>query len=201
VRRCIAVAAAGFTACGPAPAPEHAGQVAGDTVVVMPAGTAAAAQRVPADPAVVAPAAPAHPASPAADTLPEVRGRIVVSGTEHEPLTTLRVDGRMALIVTGPLAPELRSLAGAAVAVRGVESGAARRTIHVESYEIIEIHGERPVVGVVLAGHRLAAGADTLALVGAPPEMRAGSRVWITGERQGRELRVASWGLIGSRTQ
>jgi hypothetical protein len=148
------------------------------------------------------PASPTRGAGtlPSAPAEPGIRGRINASGTDHEPITTLQVEGRMALIVTGPLEPELRSLAGAIVVVRGAESGTARRTIHVESYEIVEIDGARPFVGVVLSGDRLAAGADTLILVGAPEGMRTGGRVWITGERTGTQLRVSSWGAIGGGT-
>lgn len=154
------------------------------------------------DPASAPAAPPASPVRgsgtpPSEPAEPGVRGRINASGTDREPITTLQVEGRMALIVTGSLEPELRSLAGAIVVVRGAESGAARRTIHVESYEIAEINGERPFVGVVLSGDRLAVGADTLTLVGAPERMQTGRRVWITGERTGTQLRVSSWGAIG----
>lgn len=149
-------------------------------------------------PETVAPSdAPPPPSGQAPPVAPGVRGRVGASGTDHEPMTTLQVEGRRALIITGPLESELRSLAGATVVVRGTESGAARRTIQVESYEIVEINGERPFVGLVLPGDRLAAGADTLTLEGAPDALRAGDRVWITGERRGTRLRVSSWGAIG----
>jgi hypothetical protein len=128
-----------------------------------------------------------------------VVGRVVASGTEQEPITMLQVEGRMALVVTGALEPELRSLAGATVRARGPESGAARRTIRVDSYEIVEINGERPFVGVVLTGGRLAVGPDTLTLAGAPAGMESGTRVWITGDREGGRLRVSSWGVIRGR--
>lgn len=133
---------------------------------------------------------------------PGIRGRVIPSGTEHEPITTLQVEGRMALVLTGPLEPELRSLAGAVVVVHGPESGSpARRTIRVESYEVMDIEGQRPVVGDVLPGGRLAAGPDTLTLAAVPDGMRVGSRVWITGERRGAQLIVASWGVIRSGTE
>lgn len=172
----------------PMDSPQHASPPAS---APDPGSTPAAPRASPTRAAGTPPTEPAEPG---------IRGRINASGTDGEPITTLQVEGRMALIVTGPLEPELRSLAGAIVVARGAESGAARRTINVDSYEIVEINGERPFVGVVLSGDRLAAGADTLTLVGVPEGMRTGRRVWITGERTGTRLRVSSWGAIGGDT-
>jgi hypothetical protein len=128
----------------------------------------------------------------------EVTGVVVVSGTAMEPMPTILPGGGTAILLEGPLAPELRTLAGAVVRVQGTIAGEGlRHAMHVEAYEITEIHGERPVVGSVLADGRLAAGADTLTLIGAGAALRPGFRIWILGERAGSELRVSSWGRIG----
>ena len=136
--------AAGVAACGPSAAPEAAGDApsvpgalapgllldtAPDTPVSSDGGTdAVAPPRAGAGPGA-APAIPPRDAAPSG--APAIRGRVVAGGTDHEPLTSLqRADGPP-LLLDGPLAPELRRLAGATVEVRGAVSGVARRTVHV----------------------------------------------------------------------
>jgi hypothetical protein len=134
----------------------------------------------------------------AADNVEVVTGVVVVSGTAMEPMPTILPEGGTAILLEGPLAPELRTLAGATVHAHGEISGEGlRRSMHVASYEIEEIHGVRPFAGVVLADGRLVAGADTLTLIGAGDALRPGFRIWVTGERAGREVHVSSWGRIG----
>jgi hypothetical protein len=133
-----------------------------------------------------------------ADDVEVVTGVVVVSGTTMEPMPTLVPEGGTAIRLEGLLAAELRTLAGATVIAHGVISGEGlRRSMDVESYEIAEIHGVRPLTGVVLPDGRLVAGADTLTLVGAGDALRPGFRIWVTGERAGSELRVSSWGRTG----
>jgi hypothetical protein len=134
----------------------------------------------------------------AADNVETVTGVVVVSGTAMEPMPTILPEGGTAIRLEGPLAAELRTLAGATVIAHGATSGEGlRRSMDVASYEITEIHGVRPLAGVVLADGRLVAGADTLTLTGAGAALRPGFRIWVTGERAGREVRVSSWGRIG----
>jgi hypothetical protein len=196
----VALAAVALAACAP-PAPDAADAGAGadqdtaahaDTTIVPvhAADTAMAGPPRPGDPP-----RQVDPPPPAVRT-DGVRGRVVASGTGPVPMTTLNVDGSGSLIITGALEPELRRLAGATIVARGVVAGETRRTIRVESYEVVEIDGERPVVGVVLSGDRLDTGTETLSILGAPAEMRPGARVWITGERQPGQVRVGSWGVI-----
>lgn len=143
------------------------------------------------------PAAEGTGAAAPADAV--VQGTVVVTGTADDAVASVLPEGGVGLVVQGPLARELRSLAGAMVSVRGVPGGEGlRRTVAVHSYEILSIAGRRPFTGVILADGRLAAGADTLRLVGASPGPRPGIRVWVTGERADGSLRVASWGAIGS---
>jgi hypothetical protein len=150
-----------------------------------------------ATPASPRPSAPSQATPPAADTSEPLRGRIRVSGTAQEPITTIAVDGVGPLIVTGRHETDLRTLSGAVVAVRGAQAGVQRRTIDVTAYEILEIDGARPVVGRILQDGRLDTGADTLSLTGATADMRRGARVWVVGERVGSTLRVSSAGRIG----
>jgi hypothetical protein len=203
--------AAVLVACGPSGAPETAGDtpaVPGAVAPGMPLDTAPdtpVSSEAPADPGPPGAGAGgtgggAAPSAGAAAQEPAIRGRVVAGGTDHEPVTSLQRPDAPPLIVTGPLASELRRLAGATVEVRGAVSGVARRTIHVESYEIVEIDGARPTVGTVLSGGRLAAGADTLHLLDPPAGLPVGGRVWVTGERRDGRLRVASWGIIAEAT-
>jgi hypothetical protein len=200
MRRLLALAVATLVACS-APAPERDGAeddpdtaARGDTVMT-PGPGADTPQAGPPRPADAPPAQPAPTRQPATQA-GGVRGEVVASGTGAEPITTLQVESRGSLILTGDLEPELRRLAGATVVARGTQAGEVRRTLHVDSYEIVEINGERPVVGVVLPGPRLATGTDTLTIQGASPEMRTGSRIWITGQLSAGLVRVGSWGVI-----
>jgi hypothetical protein len=124
-----------------------------------------------------------------------VQGKIVVSGTEGMYITTINTSAG-AVFLTGALENELRSLSGATVQVTGTESRSGNRTtIDVQSYEIVEVAGERPVVGQLISGNRLVTASDTLALTGtfsAPP----GSRMWVVGTRSGKQIAVRSYGII-----
>jgi hypothetical protein len=138
---------------------------------------------------------PAAPPPAAAQEPVRVEGRITAGGIDHDPQTWLSADG-VTYRVRGRLEAELRSLAGAHVAVRGTVAAGRPPSLEAASYAILEIHGARPTVGRILADGRLAADADTLVLLGAPPELRPGDRVWVVGERDGRTLRVSSSGRI-----
>jgi hypothetical protein len=127
---------------------------------------------------------------------PGLRGTVVVSGTANDPFTTLQVESGAPLRVTGPLEPELRSLSGAVVLVRGPRTAGMPGSVRADSYEILEIGGRRAWTGTVLPDGRLASGADTLYLSGGTSDIRPGQRIWVTGGRSGNQLRVASWGAI-----
>jgi hypothetical protein len=127
---------------------------------------------------------------------PGLRGTVVVSGTATDPFTTLQVETGAPLRVTGPLEPELRSLSGAVVLIRGPRTAGMPGSVRADSYVIVEIGGRRPWTGTILPDGRLASGADTLYLSGGTSDIRPGQRVWVTGERSDNQLRVASWGVI-----
>jgi len=125
-----------------------------------------------------------------------LRGKVVASGSENMNLTTLTVSSGPMVVLTGNLEPELRSLAGTTVVVSGPETMQnKRRMIDVKSYEVVDVNGERPVVGTLLANSRLLVASDTLTVVG-EVKAPAGSKVWITGDRSGKQLKVRSYGVI-----
>jgi hypothetical protein len=70
----------------------------------------------------------------------------------------------------------------------------------VGDYEILEVDGQRPLVGIVLSrdGRLWLAGRDTVELVGATPDLagRPGAKVFVLGVREGDRLRVKSHGVI-----
>jgi hypothetical protein len=129
-----------------------------------------------------------------------VRGTLAVTGTAQEAYLTVRSEDGTSHIVQGDLASEMRTLAGMEVLVHGeVAASGMGRIITADSFEILAVNGQRPIVGVVLDGDRLVVAADTLRLIGAGTAMRPGQRVWIVGTRAGGELRVQSWGPVGHR--
>ena len=175
-------------ACGGSnPAPE----AAADTTAATPPSAAPAA--TPPDTSVTA-GAPAPTGAPA--TMSGLRGKVVASGTENMNLTTLQgVPGSM-VVLRGNLEQELRALAGATVQVDGnTTTENNRRIVDVQKYEIVDINGEKPIVGTLVQPQKLATATDTLDVVG---EVKAapGSKVWITGDRSGKQLKVRSYGVI-----
>ena len=167
----IPAAAPADSAPGPAPA----------TADTTSAGDSAGAR----------PAGPVQPPPRAAYT-----GKVLVSGAEGIVQTSLQSATAGVITLSGALEAELRALAGATVAVTGAETrGDNHRAVNVESYEVVDVDGERPAVGRFLAGSRLATSADTLVVVGtinAP----VGAKIWITGDRTGKQIAVRSFGVI-----
>ena len=182
-------------ACGGGKATPDA--AADSTTAALPSAGAPAAH----DTGIVTSTAPAPTGStgPAAQPVPTmsgVRGKVVVSGTANTPITTLQVVAGPMVVLRGSLEPELRALAGATVMVSGSETMENnRRIINVTVYDVVDINGERPSVGVLLQPQQLATATDTLDLV---PAVKAapGSKVWITGDRSGKQLKVRSYGVI-----
>jgi hypothetical protein len=136
-------------------------------------------------------------------SLTELTGRVMNGGTDRFTITTLQSrDGRVVRL-TGDLRDELRTLAGAELMVRGVmDATGASDSLDVREYEVLEIDGRRPHVGVLLArGSELwLAAADTLRLVPALDALRerAGAKVWVVGasDSAAKSLRVESYGVI-----
>jgi len=139
----------------------------------------------------------------ASASLTELTGRVMNGGTDRFTITTLQPRDGRAVRLTGDLRDELRTLGGADVMVRGVmDSSGSRGSLDVREYEVIEIDGRRPHVGVVLAhdGELWLAAGDTLRLVPALDALRerAGAKIWVVGtiDAAAKELRVESFGVI-----
>ena len=146
-----------------------------------------------------APSRATHPVLPAGATVQaadSVRGTVVVTSMGPSSRATLSADDGPPVILEGALESELRQLSAARVVVFGTPSGAQRRSMTVQRYEVVAIDGERPTIGTVLPDGRLAAGGDTLTVMGQPEPLPSGAKVWIIGQRDGTRLRLQSWGII-----
>ncbi len=130
-------------------------------------------------------------------------GRIVVSGAEGMTETTVSVEGRAPVGITGPLLREIRSLAGATLMVEGVPAAQAMgAAVDVRRYDVIEVNGERPYVGIMTrTGEDHAIRRDdgtTIALEAVPAALGAatGAKVWVTGRLRDGRVQVQSFGII-----
>jgi hypothetical protein len=135
------------------------------------------------------------------DTVAEGTVRVVGPAESAEAI----LHGATASVgLTGPLVGELRRLSGATLRVIGTPRNNSAplppRAVLVDDYEVLEVDGQRPLVGTVLSrdGHVWLAGRDTVELVAATPDLaaRSGAKVFVLGEREGDRLRVKSYGVI-----
>jgi hypothetical protein len=132
-------------------------------------------------------------------------GQVAITGTAGETFTTVALDVGGSVGVVGVLEGEVRSLSGARIRVEGRPGqGFPGPSVNVLSYEVLEINGQKPYVGVL---QRVA---ETLVLEqpGAGLELSAfptglsgavGAKVWLTGTLSGSRLAVQSYGIIRSR--
>jgi hypothetical protein len=99
---------------------------------------------------------------------------------------------------------ELRRLSGAALRATGTPRNNSTppppRAVVARDYQVLEVDGQRPLVGVVVSrDDRLwLAGRDTVELLNAAPDLagRLGAKVYVIGVRAGDRLRVRSYGVI-----
>jgi|GEM_PF-2214458 hypothetical protein len=117
-----------------------------------------------------------------------VEGIVAVVGSAPMDVhVTVRPDAGRSVYVTGPLAAEVRSLAGARVEVRGKEG---RGSIEATDYDVVSVDGRPVIAGTVERG---ADGAlmlrrrdgSTLRLRGAPASFAPGMKVWVQGTTPG----------------
>ncbi len=141
-------------------------------------------------------------AAGAVEATAETTGVVRSSRTAGTDLVTLETGTGRPLVLEGSLREELRRLTAARVRVSGtIEAGTG--AFDVASYEVLDIGGERPHVGVLGAGAGgtlLLAGADTLRLEGAPADLArwTGAKVWIVGPVADGALAVRSYGIIAA---
>lgn len=134
----------------------------------------------------------------------QITGRVFRTGSNPEVSITLVPSQGPSIRLVGGLQDELARLSGATVRVRGVSGGQPpRETFEAASYDILQIDGQVPMVGTILAqdGTVRLAGRDTLELANPPEGLRAkiGAKVWIVGEPAGNKLDVKSYGIIRER--
>lgn len=142
------------------------------------------------------------------DGIPEdqtvFRGELYQTSSPVGTITMLSLDDLPeALRLSGDSEEELRRLTGARVEVEGERIQAYPADgVRVERYEILEIDGERPHVGVVEVedpdGIWLRVEGERLRLRGAPSALaeREEAMIWVVGERREGEIRLASYGMI-----
>ncbi len=131
-----------------------------------------------------------------------VTGRVqVVGATPLEQVVIQPPDSAAAAIeARGPFRDELKRLGGATVRAAGAMSSAGQ--LLVKSYEILEIAGHTPLVGMVeVEGNRVmlrAEGGDSVEARGAPAELlrHPGAKVWVILDSTGA---VTGYGIIRER--
>ena len=132
------------------------------------------------------------------------RGELYQTGSPVGTITMLSLeDEEAALRLTGGPEEELRRLTGARVKVEGEPVQAyPDRGLEVERYEILEIDGERPHIGIVEVGEEdeiwLREEEERSRLRGAPASLaeRDGATIWVVGERRDGEVHLSSYGII-----
>lgn len=139
--------------------------------------------------------------SPQAVTQMDVTGTVAVVGNTPFEKVVIRPDDSAApaVEVQGNYEQELRSLSGAKVVASGSASGSG--VLNVASYEILEIAGHRPVVGILevseaeVAVRSLENATARTYIYGVPEELRRlpGAKVWvILDQRKG----VQAYGVV-----
>lgn len=148
----------------------------------------------------------AQGSSRSAEPLPEAQeaemsGKVFVTGSEPATTVTLVREGGASVSLVGELAPELRRLSGTTLRVRGApRDDPPAGGLEVRSYEVLEVDGEVPSVGVLeeKEGSLWLVGRETRELTSVPDGLRqqAGAKVWIVGRDAEGRLAVQSYGVI-----
>jgi hypothetical protein len=128
-------------------------------------------------------------------------GRVVVSAGEGLTTTAVSADDGSTVPIAGDLLPEIQRLAGARLMVEGIPAGGSGLMVYARRYQVLEVNGERPVVGVlvrVAEGHALVFESTVLVLTDVSERLAemVGFKVWVTGPIAGDRLRVRSFGVI-----
>jgi hypothetical protein len=109
--------------------------------------------------------------------------------------TVVAAEGGGSVSVAGPLAAEIRSLAGARVEVRGRR--AADRTLVASDYDVLSVNGRPVFMGTVERATdgtlQLRTRTSVVRLQGAPAAFRPGMKVWVQGPGS---VTVQTYGVI-----
>lgn len=127
-------------------------------------------------------------------------GVVLVQGADPRPQFVLQTSSGKRWTLVGALTPELAQLAGARVSVHGratAQPPPDTAGISVESYDILEVAGAKPIVGRI----RQRAGlvfVDTTQLGTPPPELAqaVGAKVWVVGRPGPDGFVVTSYGIL-----
>ena len=131
-----------------------------------------------------------------------LRGVVFLTGTEPTVIVALLGDDASSVTLAGLLRDELRRLSGATVQLSGIRQGEGPMArFDVEGYEVLEIDGEKPVVGIlhVRDGQfSIGEGEASVRLSAVPDEFsqQSGAKMWVIGPRAADGLRVQSYGVI-----
>ena len=131
-----------------------------------------------------------------------LRGVLFLTGTEPAVIVVLRGDDGSSVTLTGALRDELRRLSGATVQVSGARHGEGPMArFDVDGYDVLEIDGEKPVVGILHERNgqvSIGEGKASVRLSAVPDGLGRllGAKVWVIGQRVADSLRVQSYGVI-----
>ncbi len=127
-------------------------------------------------------------------------GTVAVVGADPRAQVILEVADGTRWALVGTAAPELAQLAGAKVRVRGGTASTQppnTNGISVESYEILEVGGAKPIVGRLQSRGDFFY-VDTNRIANIPPELvpAIGAKVWVAGRPGPSGLIVTAYGII-----
>jgi hypothetical protein len=130
----------------------------------------------------------------------DVTGVVHVVGTEPRPVVVLDMAGGGQLSLVGTWRGELAQLQGATVRVTGsfaTGQSPYSEGVDVTSYDIVEVAGAKPVVGV-LAQRDSMYSVDTTRLASPPIELAqlVGAKVWVVGRAGSGGLIVTAYGIL-----
>lgn len=128
-----------------------------------------------------------------------LQGTVALTGSEPAVMISLRLAEGGSVDLVGAQRDELGRLSGAVVSVTGTR-GPGGRSFTAESYEVVSVNGETPVVGVMVErdGAVWIEGDEQVRLTAVSDNLRGhmGAKMWITGRRSGDSMQVQSYGVI-----
>jgi hypothetical protein len=130
-----------------------------------------------------------------------MQGRVYLTGSSPNQVVSIQPDDGRSVRLAGDLEAELERLSGAMVRVEGiVEEQGAIRSFSVRAYEVLDIDGAKPLVGVLQEDSgRLTIATDPPLTLRDPPQglaVMVGAKVWIVGRVEAATVHVQSFGII-----
>ncbi|KPJ88604.1 MAG: hypothetical protein AMS18_13380 [Gemmatimonas sp. SG8_17] len=130
-----------------------------------------------------------------------MQGRVYLTGSSPNQMVSIQADDDRSVRLAGDLEAEMGRLSGAIVRVQGTVQGqGAMRSFDVRAYEVLDIDGVEPLVGVLqeVSGHLMIATDPPLTLQDPPQGLAAmvGAKIWIVGRVEVATVHVQSFGII-----